>query len=393
LVRFDLDWHLHIPGKVHIFYLGIKLGEVGDMVEDILEPNQKIIDSHHHLWDLRPPYKPAPTKKLLEDPFVATLALTPYYTLDDLSCDVQGSLTNPVSTDNKHRVVGTVFMECGAYYRAGKPEEMGPVGEVEFANGVAAQGASGCYNELRAAAAIIGHADMTLGEDVKPVLDALMAAGNGRLKGIRYQAPWDKDPEVLGPLYFDAKEGLLASDAFRKGFKELAPLGLSFDAWVLEPQLGDVLALAQAFPDTSIILDHCGTPLNVASYKGKLDQNFARWRASIQAIAKCPNVTVKLGGLGMAFCGMPETGPAVGVSSEALAAMWKPYIETCIEAFGPDRAMFESNYPIDRWGANYATIWNTFKRITASYSKEHKDALYAGTAARVYGIEELLVGA
>jgi len=371
------------------------------MVEEILEPDQKIIDSHHHLWDLRPMFKAARGgargEEQRKDPFIETLALTPYYTLDDLSRDIQGSLTDPVSADSKHRVVGTVFMECGTYYRPvkpdGKPDAMSPVGEVEFANGVAAQGASGCYNELRAASAIIGHADMILGEHVKPVLEALMAAGNGRLKGIRHQAPWDKDPNVLGRVYYDAKEGLLANDAFRKGFKELAPLGLSFDAWVLEPQLGDVLALAQAFPDTSIILDHCGTPLNVASYKDTLDEYFERWRASIKDIARCPNVTVKLGGLGMAFCGMPENGPAAGVSSKALAAMWKPYIETCIQAFGPNRAMFESNYPIDRWGASYATIWNTFKHITASCPQDDKDALYAGTAARVYGIEALLVGA
>lgn len=348
------------------------------MVEAILEPNLPIIDPHHHLWDLTPLLGLFPEPL---HPFVDAVARTPYYTFDQLRSDAQSG----------HRVVGTVFMECGAFYRADASVELQPVGEVEFVNGVAAQSASGIYGEFRAAAAIIGHADMTLGDRAKPVLEALIAAGNGRFKGIRHQGAWDANPEVLGPP-FHAPQGLLASDAFHDGFKALAPMGLTFDAWVLEPQLDDVLKLARAFPDTSIILDHCGTPLNIANYQGKLAENFDRWRASIRAIAQCPNVTVKLGGLAMAFCGMPEQGPEAGVGSEALAAMWKPYIETCIEAFGPDRGMFESNYPVDKWGASYATLWNAFKRITAGASADEKRALYAGNAARVYGIENLLVG-
>ena len=138
------------------------------------------------------------------------------------------------------------------------------------------------------------------------------------------------------------------------------------------------------------MLDHCGTPLNIASYHGKLTRHFDRWRKAIRRLAECPNVSVKLGGLGMAFCGMPEDGPAKGTTSEALAQMWRPYIETCIEAFGPDRAMFESNYPVDRWGATYPVLWNAFKRITAGASADEKRALYAGSAARFYGIEDLL---
>ena len=137
-------------------------------------------------------------------------------------------------------------------------------------------------------------------------------------------------------------------------------------------------------------LDHCGTPVGVASYKGKLHENFDRWRHAIRELAACPNVTVKLGGLAMAFCALPEDGPAAGHGSEHLAALWRPYIETCIEAFGPDRAMFESNYPVDRWGASYPVLWNTFKRLTQGASAEEKRTLYAGTPARVYQLEHLL---
>ncbi|OZA62414.1 MAG: amidohydrolase, partial [Sphingomonadales bacterium 39-62-4] len=219
--------------------------------------------------------------------------------------------------------------------------------------------------------------------------EALTAAGNGRFRGIRHQAAWDADPALLGPA-FHIPAHVYLSDQFRLGFRHLRELGLTFDAWLLEPQLGDLLDLARAFPDQPICLDHCGSPLGTASYHGKLHERFDIWRENIRTIAQCPNVTIKLGGLAMAFCGLPEQGPMAGLSSETLAGMWRPYIETCIEAFGPDRAMFESNYPVDKWGASYNTLWNTFKRLAQGASDVEKRALFAGTAARLYGIEELL---
>lgn len=221
------------------------------------------------------------------------------------------------------------------------------------------------------------------------MLDALVAAGNGRFKGIRHAAAWDADPEVLGPP-FHAPAGLYHTDAFRAGFRHLGEMGLTFDAWVLEPQIDDVLDLARAFPDQPIVLDHCGTPLNIASYHGKLHERFDVWRKKMLELGKCPNVSVKLGGLAMAFCGMPDHGPEAGLSSTVLAAMWRPYIETCIEAFGADRAMFESNYPVDKWGASYPVLWNAFKRLAHGASTHEKRALFAGNAARFYGLEHLL---
>lgn len=345
------------------------------MTEAILEPDLPIIDPHHHLWDLRPliPAFPEP-----RHPFIAAIADAAYFTFDQLQAETQSG----------HRIVATVYMECGAFYDAARDEAFRPVGEVEFVNGVAAQGASGLYGEYRPCAAIVGHADLRGGSAAGDVLDALMAA-SPRFVGIRHAGAWDADPEVLGPP-FHHPPGLYRDAAFREGFAELGKRGLTFDAWVLEPQLGDVIDLARAFPDQPIVLDHCGTPVGVASYKGKLHENFDRWRHAIRELAACPNVTVKLGGLAMAFCALPEDGPAAGHGSEHLAALWRPYIETCIEAFGPDRAMFESNYPVDRWGASYPVLWNTFKRLTQGASAEEKRALYAGTAARVYQLEHLL---
>ena len=350
------------------------------MSEDIIDPDLPIIDPHHHLWDLRPlvPAFPEPRHD-----FIEAIAGAAYYTFDELQQDTRGGL------EGGHNVIGTVFMECGAFYDASRGDAMKSVGEVEFVNGVAAQGASGLYGDYRPCAGIVGHADLTLGDAVKPVVEALVAAGNGRFRGIRHSAAWDADPEVLGPP-FHAPEGLYSSDAFRAGFAAYAEHRLTFDAWLLEPQLGDVLDLAKAFPEQTIVLDHCGTPLGIASYKGKQHEHFDRWRASIKAIAKCENVVVKLGGLAMAFCGLPADGPMKGHSSEHLAALWRPYVETCIEAFGADRAMFESNYPVDRWGASYEVLWNAFKRLSHSHSNDDRKALFAGTAARVYGLEHLL---
>jgi predicted TIM-barrel fold metal-dependent hydrolase len=344
--------------------------------EPIIEPDLPIIDPHHHLWDLRPmlPMFPQPHHH-----FIAGLVDNAYYTFDHLHAHLTSG----------HNIIGTVFMECGAFYNSAFGEALKPVGEVEFVNGVAAQSASGLYGPGRACAGIIGHANLLLGNGAGAVLDALHAAAPGRFKGIRHAGAWDADPEVLGPP-FHHPEGLYRDPAFRAGFAELGKRGLTFDAWVLEPQLPDVINLARAFPDQPICLDHCGTPVGVMGYKGKLHERFDVWRHNIRELAACENVVVKLGGLAMAFCALPEDGPAVGHGSDHLAALWRPYIETCLEAFGPSRAMFESNYPVDYWGADYAVLWNAFKRLTRSASAEEKAALYAGNAARFYGLEGLL---
>lgn len=345
------------------------------MREAILEPDLPIIDPHHHLWDLRPLMSALPEPR---HSFIAAIALSPYYTFDELYAD----------TNSGHNVIGTVFMECGAFYRSGASDAEKVIGEVEYVNGVAAQSASGLYGPARLCDAIIGHADLTRGDDARAVLEMLMDA-TSRFKGIRHAAAWDADPDVLGAP-FHAPAGLYRDPVFREGFRHLGALGLTFDAWLLEPQLDDVLDLARAFPDQPICLDHCGTPLGMNSYKGRLPERFDTWAARIREIGQCENVSVKLGGLAMSFAGMPDHGPAAGLGSEQLAAMWKPYIETCIEAFGPRRAMFESNYPVDKWGASYAVLWNAFKRLTSGASADDKRELYAGTAARFYGIEHLL---
>lgn len=346
------------------------------MTETIIEPELKIIDPHHHLWDLRPMLGMFPEP---HHPFIAALVDNAHYTFDQLHTHIAGS---------GHNIVGTVFMECGAFYNGAYGEALKPVGEVEFVNGVAAQSASGLYGAARYCAAIVGHADLMRGSRAGEVLDALQAA-SPRFRGIRHAGAWDADPGVLGPP-FHHPQGLYRDTTFREGFAELGKRGLTFDAWVLEPQLPDVIDLARAFPDQPICLDHCGTPLGLAAYKGKLHERFDGWRRNIHELAACENVVVKLGGLAMAFCALPEDGPCAGHGSEHLAALWRPYIETCIDAFGPQRAMFESNYPVDYWGADYAVLWNAFKRLSRAAGADEKAALFAGTAARFYGLEDFL---
>jgi predicted TIM-barrel fold metal-dependent hydrolase len=345
------------------------------MSEAILEPGLPIIDAHHHLLDLRPSMTgdlPPP-----RHPFEATLRTMPVYLFDDLLADMRRG----------HNVIGTVYMECGAMFRAGGDPAYRCVGETEFVNGVAAMSASGTYGDVRACSGIIGHADLTLGSAVKDVLEAHIAAGGGRFRGVRISAPADPDPDVVGPMMAHRQPDAYRQPKFREGFAQLAPLGLSFDAFLLEPQLGDLIDLARAFPETTIVVDHVGGPVGIASYAGRREERFAVWRESIRALAGLPNVAMKVGGLAMAFPGFPSFMASPPAPSTQLAEEWRPYVETCIDAFGPQRCMFESNFPVDRATCAYDVLWNAFKILGAGYSADEKTALFSDTARRVYRLD------
>jgi predicted TIM-barrel fold metal-dependent hydrolase len=271
-------------------------------------------------------------------------------------------------------------------YRGHGPEAFRPVGEVEFANGVAAMSASGGYGPALICAGIVSHANLLLGDGAKPVLEAEIAAGNGRFRGIRHSSAWDADPHVAG-MYATRPTGLLLDPVFRKGFACLAPLGLSFDAWLFQPQIGELTDLARTFPDTRIVLDHCGGPVGIGVYANRREELFPVWKASIQEIAKCQNVVVKLGGLAMRLLGHDFHERPTPPSSEQAASAWKPYIETCIEAFGPSRCMFESNFPPDKGQCSYQVIFNAFKRLAAPYSEGEKTALFSKTATDFYRLK------
>jgi len=320
--------------------------------EGILEPELPIVDPHHHLVDR---------------------ANTGRYLLDDLLAD----------TGSGHNIAATVYLEWLSMYRVAGPAEMRPVGEVEFANGVAAMTASGLYGKTLVCAGIVAYADLLLGAAVEPALEAMITAGGGRFRGIRYISASHPEEAARGSSV-NRPAGLLMDPKVREGFARLHRLGLSFDAWMYHTQLGELIDLARAFPETPIVLDHVGGPIGFGPYAGKRDDVFAAWKASIGELARCPNAYIKLGGLGMRLFGFDVQDGEMPPSSEQLATLWRPYIETCIAAFGPDRAMFESNFPVDKGSGSYHVFWNAFKRIAAGCSAAEKTALFSGTASRFY---------
>ncbi|WP_144097949.1 amidohydrolase family protein [Croceicoccus sediminis] len=344
------------------------------MSEDALDPALPIVDAHHHLWDFGPILGALDG---LQHPLLDLIRDVPRFLHDELMAELSGG----------HNVVATVMVECGAFYDAGAPQKFQPIGEIEHANGVAARSASGIYGPTRLCSAMVGYADLALGDEVIPVLERAAMAGGNRLRGIRIMAPYDEDPDVVGPMV-PAVAGLYGSDEFRSGFAHLGRFDLSFDAWVLEPQLPEVEDLAKAFSDQPIVLNHVGTPLGIAGYAGKLTERFETWRESISRLAQLDNVSVKLSGLAMPYCAFPGLGMDTRPTSSQLAELWAPYIETCIEAFGPSRSMFASNFPVEKWGADYTTLWNAFKRIASAASDEEKAMLFSGTANQVYRIAQ-----
>ena len=322
--------------------------------EPILEPELPIIDPHHHVWD----------------------GERGRYLVHELAADV----------NTGHNILATVFIEAGAMYRAGGPEAMAPVGEVEFVNGIAAMSASGHYGKARLCAGIVGHADLTLGDRVQPVLEALVAAGNGRFRGIRHGVTWDTGNAARFGRRQVPRHQVL-DPMFQQGFARLEPMGLSFESWQFHPQLPDLVQLLNKFPHTNVILNHVGGLLGIPPHDYDRKAVFDTWRANIREVAQFPNVSVKLGGLAMLYCGWDFHLRDIAPGSEELAEAWKPYIEACIAAFGPARCMMESNFPVDKQSCGYAVLWNAMKRITADYSASEKAALYKDTAARVYRLE------
>jgi predicted TIM-barrel fold metal-dependent hydrolase len=338
--------------------------------EEIIDPALPIIDPHHHLWDRSPVLHMMQQR---EHPFQRVLDFAARYLLDEFLADLNSG----------HNIKATVFLECHSMLKTEGEPETRYLGETEFVNGVAAMSASGTYGSTKVCAGIVGNVPLSIGAGAGELLDQHIRAGGGRFRGVRNSASWDADAGVLGPIGRQGA-GLYLDPKFREGFAELGKRGLSFDAWMLEPQLPDLIDLARAFPGTPIVLDHVGTPLGLSTYAGKRTERFDIWKTNIRELAKCQNVSVKLGGLAMVFCGFPSTRPTRDATSEEMATEWAPYIETCIEAFGAKRCMFESNFPVDGVTCTYPALWNALKRVAKGYSADEKADLFFNTANRFY---------
>jgi L-fuconolactonase len=325
--------------------------------EGTLDPELPICDPHHHFWDFR-------TSRI------------PYqrYLLHELIADIGCG----------HNVRSTVFIEARAMYRADGPVEFRPVGEVEFVQGLAAASGSGLYGACRAAAAIVGHADLKLGDRVEPVLEALQAASRNRFRGIRHIVTWDADPRVESR----EKEGLLSTAEFRAGARALGRIRLSLDTISCFPQLPEMVAFARAVPEVTIIVNHLGGLNRTGPFAGRDDEVMTAWRSGMTELAKCPNVLLKLGGIGMPRFGFDWHLRDKPIGSEELAQDMAPLMRFCIEQFGPDRCMFESNFPVDKVSFSHHVLYNAFKRFSKEYSPAERAALFHDTAVRAYRISE-----
>ena len=323
---------------------------LSQIVEDIIEPDQPICDPHHHLWD--------------ND--------TNPYLLPELLADVNAG----------HNVVSTVFVECMSMYRADGPQALSPVGETEFVNGVAAMTASGDYGDFRACAGIVSYANLCLGAQVGPVLDEHIRLSD-RFRGIRHAAGWDASSDVRNS-HTRPSQSLFLQDDFRTGFAELAKRKLTFDAWLYHPQISDLTDLARTFPDVTIIFDHFGGPLGIGPYAGKGDEIFEQWCVDVAELATCSNVYPKLGGIVMPINGFGFHKRDLPATSDEIVAATGRYHLKAIELFGPERCMFESNFPVDKQSCSYHVLWNAFKKIAAGFSAQDQQRLFHDTAVEAY---------
>jgi L-fuconolactonase len=339
-------------------YIAIRPDWLATWDEAVLDPEMPIVDTHHHLYD-RPGVR---------------------YLLDDYLKDIAAG----------HDIRASVFVQARAMLRADAPPELQPIGEVEFVNGVAAMSASGIYGPTRVCAAIVGAADLNLGAAVRPILERLIMAGGGlaaqggRFCGIRQTLCWDADTPLLNPAY-PTTETMVDSDAFRAGFAQLAPLGLSFEAWAFFHQLPAVARLARAFPETQIVLNHMGGILRIREYTDQ-PQLFDVWKAGITDLAASPNVVIKLSGLGMRIGGFGFEEKAEAPSSEDLAEAWRPWIEHAVDAFRPERCMFGSNFPVDKGSFSFKIGVNALKRLVSGMDRTDQERIFWRTARQVYDL-------
>lgn len=329
-------------------YLPVRADWLASGAEAALEPAMPIIDAHHHFYE--------------------RTGWT--YLLDEYLEDARSG----------HNITASVYMQALTRYRKTGPEPLRPVGEIEYVAGATAPLQDG---KPQVAKGIVGYADLRRGAAVRDVLEAELQAGDGRLRGVRHLVTWDADPTLVNPLSA-APRGLLLDPDYRAGVAQLGPLGLSYDAWLFFPQLPELFDLAKAYPDTPFIVNHCGGVVRIASYADQRKEVFDRWSRSMRQLAQLPNVYVKVGGLGMRINGFDFEKGERPPSSMELAQTWKPWMHTCIEAFGANRCMFESNFPVDKGSYPYSNGWNAFKRLTAQAGADERAALFRDTVTKVY---------
>lgn len=324
---------------------------LSSLQEDVLEPELPIIDPHHHLW-VRNGYT---------------------YLMPEFAADLASG----------HNIVATVFAECHSMYRLTGPEQTRSLGETEFVRGQAAMSASGDFGTTRACDAMFGNVELTLGAGVEPLLEQHLEASGGRFRGVRISSGWHQDERINNVA---EQAGVLLDPRVSDAVKVIQRMGLSLDCWLYHTQLDEFAQLADAHPDLTIVLNHVGSPILGGPYRGRTDEVFEHWKVGIVHASERQNVFVKLGAMPIrmpSYAGDRTLPPG----SEEVAAAWRPWMETCIEAFGVERSMYESNFPVQKRWCSYQVCWNAFKRISAGASVAEKAQLFAGAAARAYRME------
>lgn len=323
-------------------------------IEPALAPDLEVVDTHLHLWEERD----------FPDPTGGTPLRMSRYLPQDF--DAGG-----------HRVVQIVYVECGSRYYLDGPEALRAVGESAFAAEMRDRFAAQAAAEL---AACIAYADLRSAL-LEQIIDAHQSASAGLLRGIRQSAARLEDPEAR-LLAGAAEPGLYRDPAFRRGLAMLAERGLTFDAFVFHHQLGEVADLARAVPSATIVLNHLGGPVGYDG-PGAIPGGWL-----IDAVADCPNIVMKLGGVASLVTGYDAAGASMPPSSEDFVRDRGVLFEHAIERFGPERCMFESNFPVDSTSISYGTLWNAYKRIASEYDPGARDRLLSGTARAIYRLNE-----
>lgn len=326
---------------------------MGGMSNEVLMPELEICDPHLHLWK-------SASQDYLVDAYLSDMA-------------------------DGHRVTSSIYVECrsghwDAMYRTAGPAKFRPIGETEFIVAITPAAKGGV------AAAIVGYVDLRLGREAGDVLDLQAELGDGRFRGIRQGASWDEDPQIVG-IAPPVGPGLYRRPDFREGMRELTKRGMTFDAWLYQTQQDDLIELASVNPDQPIVVNHCGGVLGINRYRGRQAEMFADWKAKMSMLARLPNVSMKLGGLGMYRSGLDFGSPTKPMHYVSVAETIRPWIETCIGLFGPSRCMFEGNFPVDRASYSYLTMWNAFKYLTQDFSAEEQALLFSGSAKRFYRLK------
>jgi predicted TIM-barrel fold metal-dependent hydrolase len=321
-----------------------------DLVEEVLDPDLPIVDAHHHLWD-------ADEAMMREE-----------YLLEDLAADLASG----------HNIEATVFVEAEARHRNDGAPELAAVGETEFVHATALD-AERRGIPTKVAAAIVAHANLDLGADVERVLDAHDEAAPGRLRGIRDMTVFDR----MAP---ESDPHRMLQPVFQEGLRRLAARDLTFDVYVWQVQLPDVIQMVRAVPEATFILNHLGGIVGIHPWKGQRDALFPQWKQDITTLAGEPNVRLKLGGMNMFIPAFDWHKGERRPSSQGLADATAKYFDHGIASFGPHRCMFESNFSPDKLSGSYRTLWNSFKRLAEGYTDSERADMFAGTARRTYRI-------